>query len=60
MFVVLQVSRQAAVNLMTAANLGVCFGPTLLRPREETVASIIDIKFSNQVEAMDGLIDRYE
>ena len=34
---------------MTASNLGVCFGPTLLRPKEETVASIMDIKFSNQV-----------
>jgi len=44
-----KVSRRCDRNLMTASNLGVCFGPTLLRPREETVASIIDIKFSNQV-----------
>ena len=36
-------------NLMNASNLGVCFGPTLLRPREETVASIMDIKFCNEV-----------
>ena len=36
-------------NLMTAANLGVVFGPTLLRPKEETVASIMDIKFCNEV-----------
>ncbi len=34
---------------MTAANIGVCFGPTLLRPREETVATIMDIKFCNEV-----------
>lgn len=34
---------------MTIANLAVCFGPTLLRPEEETVASIIDIKFHNIV-----------
>ena len=36
-------------NLMTVSNLGVCFGPTLLRPEEETVASIMDIKFANVV-----------
>jgi len=30
-------------------NLAVCFGPTLLRPEEETVASIMDIKFYNIV-----------
>ncbi|XP_014275663.1 rho GTPase-activating protein 26 isoform X2 [Halyomorpha halys] len=36
-------------NLMTVSNLGVCFGPTLLRPEEETVAAIMDIKFCNVV-----------
>lgn len=36
-------------NLMTVGNLAVCFGPTLLRPEEETVASIMDIKFYNIV-----------
>jgi len=36
-------------NLMTVANLGVCFGPTLLRAEEETVAAIMDIKFANVV-----------
>uniref|UniRef100_A0A0K2U9W2 Uncharacterized protein n=2 Tax=Lepeophtheirus salmonis TaxID=72036 RepID=A0A0K2U9W2_LEPSM len=44
-----RVSRKCEFNLMTAANLGVCFGPTLLRPREESVASIMDIKFCNEV-----------
>lgn len=34
---------------MTISNLGVCFGPTLLRPEEETVAAIMDIKFCNIV-----------
>lgn len=34
---------------MTTGNLAVCFGPTLLRPEEETVASIMDIKFHNIV-----------
>ena len=28
---------------------GVCFGPTLLRAEEETVAAIMDIKFANVV-----------
>lgn len=44
-----KVASRSDRNLMTASNLGVCFGPTLLRPKEETVASIMDIKFSNQV-----------
>ena len=44
-----KVSLKADANKMTAGNLSVCFGPTLLRPREETVASIMDIKFCNEV-----------
>lgn len=36
-------------NKMTVSNIGVCFGPTLLRPEEETVAAIMDIKFCNVV-----------
>ena len=44
-----KVAAKHEINLMTAANLGVVFGPTLLRPREETVASIMDIKFCNEV-----------
>jgi Rho GTPase-activating protein 10 len=34
-------------NLMKASNLGVCFGPTLMRPEHETVASIVDIRYQN-------------
>ena len=49
---------KSEINLMTASNLGVCFGPTLLRPREETVASIMDIKFCNQ--AVEILIEHCE
>lgn len=45
-------------NLMNVSNLGVCFGPTLLRPEEETVASILDIKFYNIV--VEILIDNYQ
>merc|ERR1740128_976040 len=44
-----KVCQNSEKNLMTASNLGVCFGPTLLRPKEETVQTIVDIKFSNQV-----------
>ena len=44
-----KVAAKHEQNLMNASNLGVCFGPTLLRPREETVASIMDIKFCNEV-----------
>lgn len=34
-------------NKMTVQNLGVCFGPTLLRDTEESVQAIMEIKFSN-------------
>lgn len=44
-----KVACYASTNLMTVSNLGVCFGPTLLRPEEETVAAIMDIKFCNVV-----------
>ncbi|XP_054164115.1 rho GTPase-activating protein 26-like isoform X2 [Oppia nitens] len=44
-----KVANQCEKNLMTVSNLGVCFGPTLLRPEEETVAAIMDIKFGNVV-----------
>uniref|UniRef100_A0A1E1X5U5 Putative oligophrenin-1 n=1 Tax=Amblyomma aureolatum TaxID=187763 RepID=A0A1E1X5U5_9ACAR len=44
-----KVSNYASSNLMTVSNLGVCFGPTLLRPEEETMAAIMDIKFCNVV-----------
>ncbi|KAM6261335.1 rho GTPase-activating protein 10 isoform 2-T2 [Porphyrio hochstetteri] len=43
------VSEHAKTNLMTVANLGVVFGPTLMRPQEETVAAIMDLKFQNIV-----------
>ncbi|XP_053110156.1 rho GTPase-activating protein 10 isoform X3 [Hemicordylus capensis] len=43
------VSNHAKKNLMTVANLGVVFGPTLMRPHEETVAALMDLKFQNIV-----------
>lgn len=43
---------------MPVSNLAVCFGPTLLRPEEETVASIMDLKFYNVV--VEILIENYE
>ncbi|XP_015790877.1 rho GTPase-activating protein 26 isoform X2 [Tetranychus urticae] len=44
-----KVANNSQKNLMNVCNLGVCFGPTLLRPEEETVAAIMDIKFGNVV-----------
>ena len=43
------VAAKADKNMMTVSNLGVCFGPTLLKDEEETVAAIMDIKFANVV-----------
>ncbi|CAF3748245.1 unnamed protein product [Rotaria magnacalcarata] len=45
-------------NLMTPVNLGVCFGPSLLRPEVETVSSIYDIKFRNAIVEL--IIIHYE
>lgn len=53
-----RVSRCADKNLMTVANLGVCFGPTLMRPEEESVAAIMDIKFCNIV--IELLVNNYD
>ncbi|XP_047449352.1 rho GTPase-activating protein 42 isoform X3 [Mugil cephalus] len=43
------VSTQNKFNLMTVSNLGVIFGPTLMRSQEETVAAMMNIKFQNIV-----------
>ena len=45
----IRVAAHSKQNLMTEANLGVVFGPTLMRPQEETVAAIMDLKFQNIV-----------
>ncbi|XP_053438310.1 rho GTPase-activating protein 10 isoform X3 [Nycticebus coucang] len=52
------VSDHSKQNLMTVANLGVVFGPTLMRPQEETVAAIMDLKFQNIV--VEILIENHE
>ncbi|KAL3879823.1 hypothetical protein ACJMK2_032103 [Sinanodonta woodiana] len=44
-----RVADNSQKNLMPVANIGVCFGPTLMRPEEETMESIMDIKFCNIV-----------
>lgn len=53
-----RVSQHHDKNLMTPVNLGVCFGPSLLRPEVETVSSIYDIKFRNAIVEL--LITHYE
>ncbi|XP_013084458.2 rho GTPase-activating protein 26-like isoform X3 [Biomphalaria glabrata] len=53
-----RVSEECELNKMTVANLGVCFGPSLMRPEEESMAAIMDIKFCNIV--VEILINNYE
>lgn len=53
-----EVAKKYEKNKMSVFNLGVVFGPTLLRPVEETVAAILDIKFNNIV--INILIDHYD
>uniref|UniRef100_A0A7N8X1W8 Rho GTPase activating protein 42a n=1 Tax=Mastacembelus armatus TaxID=205130 RepID=A0A7N8X1W8_9TELE len=44
-----RVSSHSDKNLMTVSNLGMIFGPTLMRSQEETVAAMMNIKFQNIV-----------
>uniref|UniRef100_A0A087YKW1 Rho GTPase-activating protein 42 n=1 Tax=Poecilia formosa TaxID=48698 RepID=A0A087YKW1_POEFO len=43
------VSSHSDQNMMTVSNLGMIFGPTLMRSQEETVAAMMNIKFQNIV-----------
>lgn len=43
---------------MTVSNLGVIFGPTLMRSQEETVAAMMNIKFQNIV--VEILIENFD
>ncbi|XP_016336405.1 rho GTPase-activating protein 42-like [Sinocyclocheilus anshuiensis] len=54
----LNVSTHSDSNMMTVSNLGVIFGPTLMRSQEETVAAMMNIKFQNIV--VEILIEHFE
>lgn len=43
---------------MKASNLGVVFGPTLMRPERESVATIVDIKYQNII--VEEMIEQME
>lgn len=47
-----------AVNLMTTANLGIVFGPTLLRPEKEDAGMFLDS--SKQADVVDFMIRRFD
>ncbi|CAB3232707.1 unnamed protein product [Arctia plantaginis] len=51
------VAARCDKNLMSTSNLAVCFGPTLLRPERETVASILELKFYNVL--VETLLEHY-
>ena len=53
-----RVSSHSDKNFMKPSNLAVCFGPTLMRPERETVATIIDLKHQNKV--VEVLIDHVD
>ena len=55
---IVRVSESSQKNLMNVSNIGVCFGPTLMRPEEETMATIMDIKFCNLI--VEILIENYD
>ena len=44
-----KVVAKCCKNMMTVANLAVCFSPTLLRDKEETFAALMNIQSSNIV-----------
>ncbi|TRZ05878.1 hypothetical protein HGM15179_021229, partial [Zosterops borbonicus] len=45
----LSVCEHSQENLMSPSNMGVIFGPTLMRAQEDTVAAMMNIKFQNIV-----------
>ena len=52
------VASFAERNLMKESNLGVVLGPTLMRPKEETMAAIMSIKYQSVV--VETMIKEYE
>ena len=53
-----RVAEHSTKNLMQASNLGVVWGPTLMRPRDVTVAVLMNIKFQGVV--IQTLISEYD
>ena len=45
----LRVAAHSNKNLMAASNLGVVFGPTLMKSREESMAAIMNLKYQSVV-----------
>ena len=55
---VCRVASYSDRNLMKASNLGVVWGPTLMRPERESVASIVNIKYQNII--VEEMVDEVE
>lgn len=43
------VAAHSGKNLMAASNLGVVFGPTLMKSKEESMAAIMNLKYQSIV-----------
>ena len=52
------VAEHSTQNLMQASNLGVVFGPTLMRSKEETMAAIMNLKY--QTIIVELMINEYD
>ncbi|XP_068956510.1 oligophrenin-1 isoform X2 [Petaurus breviceps papuanus] len=52
------VCEHSRENLMSPSNMGVIFGPTLMRAQEDTVAAMMNIKFQNIV--VEILIEHFD
>ena len=49
MFFYSRVAENSSKNLMAASNLGVVFGPTLMKSKEESMAAIMNLKYQSVV-----------
>lgn len=45
----IRVAAHSNKNLMAASNLGVVFGPTLMKSKEESMAAIMNLKYQSVV-----------
>ena len=52
------VSLKSSKNKMSIFNLGVVFGPTLLKATEDSLAAVLEVKFNNLV--CEILIENYD